>query len=333
MRNIQLLRRLLGAIREFSPDIIHVLAPGAIWLVGLLPFIRRYPLLTTVHDTRRHPGDREALRSPRQIVKILIRRSTAIVVHGKALQARAQAGYGLDLEKIHVIPHLALFRYPEIARTECVRRPIDGRFRVLFFGRILEYKGLRYLIESQRWTATHVPKILYIIAGRGSLEPYPGMSENADHFDIRNRYINDEETADLFLNADVVVLPYTEASESGVAAMAIAFGLPIVATKVGELPETVRHEQTGLTVKPRDSQGLAEAIIRLAKDEELRKRCGDAARRLARSERGPERIGQAAIRVYRTLLGQNEMSAQPRHAVGNHSRADLGDRPLEKGHL
>src|SRR5512146_668340 len=93
-----------------------------------------------------------------------------------------------------------------------------------------------------------------------------------DRFLVLNDRICDEQRAELFRNASVVVLPYIEASQSGVVPLAYQYGKPVVATHVGGLPEAVENGRTGLVVPPRDERALASAILRLLGDAELRQR-------------------------------------------------------------
>jgi glycosyltransferase involved in cell wall biosynthesis len=98
------------------------------------------------------------------------------------------------------------------------------------------------------------------------------------------------------------VLPYLEASQSGVVPVAYAFGKPVVATRVGGLPDVVEHGQTGLLVPPGDSQSLARAVIDLLTDDARRRDMGARARRFAETELSWSRIGQRTLEVYQKVL-------------------------------
>ena len=89
------------------------------------------------------------------------------------------------------------------------------------------------------------------------------------HYTVYNRSISMEEVTQLFLRCTAVVLPYTEASQSGVACLAFGFGTPIIASNVGGLGEIVNHKKDGLLVPPRDSNALASSIISLLSDRKL----------------------------------------------------------------
>lgn len=94
---------------------------------------------------------------------------------------------------------------------------------------------------------------------------------NDSVFEIHNEFVPDDLVAALFQRSTLVVLPYTEMSGmSGVLNVAYAFGKPVVVSDVGGLDEAVEHGKTGLLVPPRDPQALADAIIQLLVDPDLK---------------------------------------------------------------
>jgi glycosyltransferase involved in cell wall biosynthesis len=130
---------------------------------------------------------------------------------------------------------------------------------VLFFGRILPYNGLDVLLEAFR--SLDPARFHLVIAGEGEV---PAIT--APNIEIDNRFVTDERLPDFFRRAHVVALPYHAASQSGVAQMAFAFGRPVVATRVGALPDIVHHEVNGLLIPSGDPAALAAALQRLAED-------------------------------------------------------------------
>src|SRR2546430_16940197 len=89
------------------------------------------------------------------------------------------------------------------------------------------------------------------------------MMVHPDRFIVHNEYISEERTAEYFRRASVVVLPYIEASQSGVIPLAYSPGKPVVATKMGGLPERVERGRTGPLVEPRDTAALTESLGRI----------------------------------------------------------------------
>jgi len=84
---------------------------------------------------------------------------------------------------------------------------------------------------------------------------------------IRDEYIPNEAVGTYFAAADLVVLPYISATQSGIAQIAYGFDRPVVTTNVGGLAEAVKHEKTGLVVPPADPEALADAVVQFFKED------------------------------------------------------------------
>lgn len=154
-----------------------------------------------------------------------------------------------------------------VARDEARRRLGIGPDEevLLFFGFVRPYKGLRHLVEA-------MPRILerrevrLVVAGEF-------WHDRQDYFDriealgiresvtVLDRYTPNEEVADLFAAADLVVQPYETATQSAVTQIAFDLGRPVLVTAVGGLPETVRDRETGYVVPPSDAGAIAEAVL------------------------------------------------------------------------
>lgn len=145
---------------------------------------------------------------------------------------------------------------------------------ILFFGYIRAYKGLMYLIDA-------MPEILdrmdlrLLVVGEFYDDPAPYMDRIerlgiGEKVTVVDSYVPNEEVGTYFSAADVVVLPYVSATQSGIVQIAYAFDTPVIITEVGGLPEVVLDGKTGLVVPPEDSHRLAQAILRFY-DEELAK--------------------------------------------------------------
>lgn len=133
---------------------------------------------------------------------------------------------------------------------------------VLFFGLIRPYKGLDILIEA----VSHVKAdAQYLIAGEcyEDWSKYSKQIENSgksNRFKVISKFIPNDELAVIFSASDILALPYKNATQSGVTATAIHYDLPIIATRVGDLAESISDNLTGLLVPPNDSKSLAMAI-------------------------------------------------------------------------
>src|ERR1700682_2462003 len=125
------------------------------------------------------------------------------------------------------------------------------------------------------------------------------MMVHPERFIVQNEFISEERTAEYFQRASVVVLPYIEASQSGVIPLAYSAAKPGVATMVGGLPEMVAHGRTGYFVSPRNETELAQALVRLLLDGPLRRQMGANAKKKIELECSPEAIARDTVGVYR----------------------------------
>lgn len=135
----------------------------------------------------------------------------------------------------------------------------------LFFGLVRAYKGLDVLLQALAVARRTLP-VQLVVAGEFYQDRRPYEEQVAalgigDAVRLIDRYIPNEEVERYFLAADVVVLPYTSATQSGIAQIALSFERPVIVTRVGGLPEAVRDGETGLVVPPGDPQALAEALL------------------------------------------------------------------------
>jgi glycosyltransferase involved in cell wall biosynthesis len=146
--------------------------------------------------------------------------------------------------------------------------PSDGPFRCLFFGRIMAYKGLPLLLDALEILRRQGLAIEIGVYGEGDLAGSASRLRGLDA-EVVNEWIAEERVGEIFDRFDAIVLPNIEASQSGVAAAALASGLPIIATPVGGLVEQVKDGETGVLAKAVDAPSLALAIRRLALDADL----------------------------------------------------------------
>src|SRR5690349_3697119 len=295
VRQVRNLHSLISQIHEFRPDVIHYQGTH-LWFDLALPWLRRYPLVFTIHDIRPHPGDSLSQKTPQGIEDFARRQAGELIVHTQYTHNLLLREWPQAAEKTSVIPHIQIGKAPSSSGKELE----EDKGLVLFFGRIWEYKGLEYLIRAEPLITAKVPNARLLIAGEGEdFARYRRIMVHPDRFIIHNEYIPEDRAADYFRRASVVVLPYIEASQSGVIPMAYSAGKPVVATTVGGLPEMVENGRTGYLVPPRDSAQLAEVVTRLLLDETLRRRMSANAKRKIEEECSPAVVAAKTIEIYR----------------------------------
>jgi len=302
-QQICMIYKILQHIRAFNPDVVHF-QHRHLWFNLALPLLKRYPLVLTIHDPGQHVGDREMQKTPQMIASWGYRRADQVIVHGEQLKQAVVEKLRIPGEIVHVIPHIALG--DDTAQSHVQE---DGHL-ILFFGRIWEYKGLEYLLRAEPLITSQVPDARIVIAGQGEdFARYRRMIVHPERFILYNEYISHDKRAELFRRASIVVLPYIEASQSGVIPIAYTFAKPVVATAVGSLPEMVEDGHTGYLVPPHDERALADAIVRLLRDKELRQRLGANGKRKVATECSPDAVARKTLAVYRRAISEVHPSA------------------------
>jgi glycosyltransferase involved in cell wall biosynthesis len=142
-----------------------------------------------------------------------------------------------------------------------------------------------------------------VVAGTGrDLEHHRKRIASTAWVELIDRFISAAEVPGLFRRAMSVVLPYTDATQSGVTPTAFALSRPVIATDVGGLPDVVIDGETGLLVPPRDEMALADAMERLLLDRRLRDSLALGAARFAKEKLSWSRIADLTHDSYRRAI-------------------------------
>ena len=136
---------------------------------------------------------------------------------------------------------------------------------ILFFGYIRKYKGLNYLIDAMPEILKKV-KLKLLVVGEyyGDEEKYREQIRSLgleDDIKVVSDFVPDLNVKYFFSASDVVVLPYSDATQSGIIQIAYHYDKPVIATDVGGLAEVVRNNETGLIIEPKSPSAIAKAVI------------------------------------------------------------------------
>jgi len=166
-------------------------------------------------------------------------------------------------------PTYSEFAEGHVSDKRAARRALglaEDRKTLLFFGLVRAYKGLRYLIEAMvRVRETLDCHLLVVGEFYDDKTQYLELISRlglSDVITVVDRYVPNEEVGRYFSAADVAVLPYTSATQSGIVQVAFGLNTPVIVTRVGGLPEVVDDGRTGFVVEPESSGALADAITR-----------------------------------------------------------------------
>lgn len=291
-------------IRESKPDIIHLNESYDFRSLMLMLLCPKIPFVTSAHDPIPHSDEKISLHGFKHWVRDQIRRRSAgLVVHGQGLRSVLSEYSGISMNKIYAVPHGEYRYYSHFDRKRDVPGSDDGK-KVLFFGRWEHYKGIDILIEAEPLITKRVPGTKIILAGEGQLplSTVQAKMVNPENFIVKNFAIPDEEVPDLFRQADVVVLPYREATQSGPLHIAGSFARPSVVTRVGAMPEVIQNGENGLLIEPEDPIELARAVCWLLENPEEARRIGENAKKQMATEESMERVAQVQSEVYQQVL-------------------------------
>lgn len=209
-------------------------------------------------------------------LRILLRLCRGYVIHSADDRDKLDANYGAGKLRAAVVPHGPFDQYSVMsghgqAAAEQIaavsEAPKPGVVNLLFFGIIRPYKGLEDLLTVFNALPPDEAECLWLtVVGEtweGCIEPARliAASPHRSRISFVNQYVSDEVVAAAFQHADVVVLPYRRSSGSGVLHVAMNYGLPVVVTNVGGLPDAASGYDGAIFVPPDDLQALRSAIL------------------------------------------------------------------------
>ncbi|MBV6760643.1 glycosyltransferase family 4 protein [Rhodococcus opacus] len=236
--------------------------------------------IASVHDATNHPGDEH-------IVKTFCRRLDL----GRAdmILTFSESVAMLVSETSNVPVRSTILAASGSSDAVARKRPARDRYVLGFFGRIVEYKGLDLLLEALDHLRETGVDVVLEIHGDGDIG------------DLKTRYpserivwnigwIPEASVNSTIRRMDLVVLPYREASQSGVMTVAMAEGVPVVVTPVGALPDQVNHSGAGIVATGVNSASIASAIRKVIDDGDLYESLSQAALYSARASFSWKRV-------------------------------------------
>ncbi|WP_108821494.1 glycosyltransferase [Dysgonomonas sp. Marseille-P4361] len=250
-------------INKYAPDILII----PYWMSFLSPAFgsvclflnKKIKIVSLVHNAISH--ERTLLEKP--LAKFFFNRCDAFIVMSEPVKQDL-----LTLKKganVVLQPHPIYDHYAERTdkQSACSKLGVKtDKKNLLFFGLIRDYKGLDILIEAM---SELDDSYQLIISGEsyGSFDKYTELINRSplkDNIVVFEQYIPDEMVTTLFSAADLLVLPYRSATQSGVVALAYQLELPMVSTNVGALGSTIKSSETGLVVSNISPKGIADGI-------------------------------------------------------------------------
>ena len=278
----------LRIIQRDRIQVLHLQGFGSTFFGRVAARLRGLPVVVHVHADHHY----EPKAYPR-FVQVLDHALAAGTQHvlaiSRAVSRFAVASQGFRPEQVEVMHNpvdLSRFRPLDAAARRTVREAL-GIERdvpvVICVARFDPVKGVDLLIEAWREIASTIPQAVLLLVGDGPLREALAERIRATGLDTSVRFLGYRSDVEAVLRAaDLCVVPSRSEGFSLAALEAMATGLPVVATRVGGLPEVVRDGETGVLVEPDNPPALAKAVIRLLADATLRTALAAAALASAR---------------------------------------------------
>ncbi len=207
-----------------------------------------------------------------RIIGRLIAKNIIAVTHSEVDRDLIAEKYGIPERDIWVVPHGPYDHFKKIDKDAAKSRlGIKEDHVILYFGLIRKYKGVNHLIEGfSQIPAEEVNPFRLLVVGEVwddlGLKEMIEASPNRERISLRDEYVPDDDVSLYFSAADILVLPYLRASQSGVAHIAITYGIPVITTRVGGLEESMSSYEGTIFVPPGDPAAIKEAILKSFED-------------------------------------------------------------------
>lgn len=290
---------LLRLIKKHRIDVIHTDGPRNTFYAGLAAGLKRIPLIWHVRASNRDRFDSILTFFPAKIILV-----------ANSLRSRFP-GTACDDRFITIYNGVNLAEFKKGRPSDQIKKSLgieESTLLITVFARVEPLKGQKYLIEACGSILSELQKFLILFVGEIRDKEYQHEClDLAESFNIKERIVFSGYRTDISntLNkTDIVVLPSLFEAFPRAVIEGMAAGKAVIATDVGGASEAVEEGITGFVVPPGDSDALAEKILLLAQNGEMRLKMGEAGRMRAEKLFSIEENIRKTERVYRELLGR-----------------------------
>lgn len=244
-------------------DIIHTDLVISFWKLLLLKY--RKKIVNVIHEPFIREGSFRGLFNFFKYIDFKL--ISKIVLLNNTMKDDFCNHFGIKPTKVFV---------NRLGPFDCVTalKPYDNsvdREKIVFWGRIAQYKGVEYLCKAMLKVHENNPNAHLVIAGGGSfyfdMTPYKGLS----YIKIENRFLEMSDLVKIISDSAFVVCPYTSVTQSGPVITSLVLDKPVIGTDLGAMREMIIDGFNGLLVPPCDVNALANAMIRLINDVSFQK--------------------------------------------------------------
>lgn len=226
-------------------------------------------VVITIHDPIPHTGSFLKNKLIWLAQKKDLLKADEIIILSNRFKKYVETTYVKRSDQVHVIPHGVFDYYSKLNLKINSSMYDEKKINFIFFGRIEPYKGLNILAEAYKKVSEKYKNISLTVIGNGDFSPYKKVYKNLYNFKLVNRWIKDEEVNSFFYGKNIVtILPYLDATQSGVINIAMLNNSLVIATNTGGIKEQVEDKKTGLLISPNNIDELYNAMIYVIENKE-----------------------------------------------------------------
>jgi len=248
------------AMKEFDADVIISFWAFPQGLIGiLLKSFFRIPVATRVYSIDFITATKIGPFMT-SVLKIILRKSNSIIPNSDYTSEFIPDRMGL---------HNKIFTVREgfrITGSTKEKKTISEKIKLLTVARLVERKGIRFLIQAMKHVTEKYPNVKLVIVGEGPDHPtYEKLTRQLElqHNIVFTGRVSNQELVEHYTTSDIFILPSTEEALGVVLLEAMYHGLPVVASNVGGIPEIVTNQETGILTTPGSPKAISEAILSL----------------------------------------------------------------------
>jgi glycosyltransferase involved in cell wall biosynthesis len=290
-------------------DVVHAHLYGSAGAAALAMFGSPLPLIVTQHSEARWQGARA-----RAFNHWVNRQAAHVIAVSESIRNMMLVRFAMRAERVTLIPNAIPAHFPALPCSDgnttlltvgrASRISGSADFNVGVVARLAAEKGVDLFLEAAALVHRAEPGCRFKIAGDGALRgKLAELSRRLAIEDCVDFYGTLPDARPFIGELDLLVVPSLSEGAPFVTLEAMAAGVPIVATRVGGVPEQMRHEKEGLLVAPGDARGMAGACIRLIREPHLRSQLGEAGRLRAAAQFSHSRMVNDVMSVYQWVLG------------------------------
>ncbi len=294
------------AVEEYKPDIIHVQhASFLVWVADYIKALYNIPFVVTIHG----PDLNSALvdRRLRILTKNSLQRVSKVFPNSFDTKNRFYKIFGEVFKRKTrtIFPGVDFKLFSKVKNTQGIDKKygLKNKKLVIYAGRIDKEKGIEYLIRAAKDISAEV----YILGGGDYKKDLEKLSKELKLSNVHfvgyfaKEYLG--ELREFYRRADVVVVPSTVKEAFGLVILeAMACSTPVVASKIGGIPNIVKDGKTGFLVKPRSSKEIVEKVNKILNNERLEKAIGERCRRLIEDRYTWEKAATAMHSYYEASI-------------------------------